>query len=379
MTLRRRTLFIIGAMFLGLMLILFFISQGILMGSYEDMPRAIYDRLQSIAAYIILSIVGFSLLFGVATIFLLEKQVISRLSHLSRSIDSIGKSGDLSARVSTKGTDELSNVAGTINKMLAALQESEAKLQALYQEEQILRQKLQAEIDKRVEFTRAVVHEIKTPLTPVVTASELLLEELKEEPALGLVRSINKGAYNLNQRIDELLDLARGEVGMLNLSPASINPIPLLQEIANDMIPVAQQNGQSLNLELPQSLPSAWADEDRLRQVILNLINNAIKFTPEGGKITLRAKKDGANLVVEVQDTGQGISKEDQHWLFEPYYQIGGETSRWRGLGLGLSLSKKLVELHGGSIWVKSQKGKGSTFGFSIPFETTNQIQESAK
>ena len=379
MTLRRRTLLIIGAMFLGLMLILFFISQGILMGSYEDMPRAIYDRLQSIAAYIILSIVGFSLLFGVATIFLLEKQVISRLSHLSKSIDSIGKSGDLSARVSTKGTDELSNVAGTINKMLAALQESEAKLQALYQEEQILRQKLQAEIDKRVEFTRAVVHEIKTPLTPVVTASELLLEELKEEPALGLVRSINKGAYNLNQRIDELLDLARGEVGMLNLSPASVNPIPLLQEIANDMIPVAQQNGQSLNLELPQSLPSAWADEDRLRQVILNLINNAIKFTPEGGKITLRAKKDGANLVVEVQDTGQGISKEDQHWLFEPYYQIGGETARWRGLGLGLSLSKRLVELHRGSIWVKSQKGRGSTFGFSIPFEATNQIQESVK
>jgi len=379
MTLRRRTLLIIGAMFLGLMLILFFISQGILMGSYEDMPRAIYDRLQSIAAYIILSIVGFSLLFGVATIFLLEKQVISRLSHLSKSIDSIGKSGDLSARVSTKGTDELSNVAGTINKMLAALQESEAKLQALYQEEQILRQKLQAEIDKRVEFTRAVVHEIKTPLTPVVTASELLLEELKEEPALGLVRSINKGAYNLNQRIDELLDLARGEVGMLNLSPASVNLIPLLQEIAKDMIPVAQQNGQSLNLELPQSLPSAWADEDRLRQVILNLINNAIKFTPEGGKITLRAKKDGANLVVEVQDTGQGISKEDQHWLFEPYYQIGGETARWRGLGLGLSLSKKLVELHGGSIWVKSQKGRGSTFGFSIPCEATNQIQESVK
>jgi len=379
MTLRRRTLLIIGAMFLGLMLILFFISQGILMGSYEDMPRAIYDRLQSIAAYIILSIVGFSLLFGVATIFLLEKQVISRLSHLSKSIDSIGKSGDLSARVSTKGTDELSNVAGTINKMLAALQESEAKLQALYQEEQILRQKLQAEIDKRVEFTRAVVHEIKTPLTPVVTASELLLEELKEEPALGLVRSINKGAYNLNQRIDELLDLARGEVGMLNLSPASVNLIPLLQEIAKDMIPVAQQNGQSLNLELPQSLPSAWADEDRLRQVILNLINNAIKFTPEGGKITLRAKKDGANLVVEVQDTGQGISKEDQHWLFEPYYQIGGETARWRGLGLGLSLSKKLVELHRGSIWVKSQKGRGSTFGFSIPCEATNQIQESVK
>jgi len=379
MTLRKRTLFIIGAMFLGLILILFFITQGILLGSYEDMPGDVYEQLRSITAYLIFSIVGFGLIFGVATIFLLEKQVISRLSRLSKSISSIGRNGDLSARVSVKGTDELANVAGTINGMLAALQQSKAELQELYKEEKTLRQELQAEINKRVEFTRALVHEIKTPLTPVVTASELLLEELKEEPLLSLARSINKGAYNLNQRIDELFDLARGEVGILRLSPASVDAMQLLQEIADDMIPVARSSGQSLNLELPQSLPSVWADEDRLRQVALNLINNAIKFTPEGGKITLRAKKEGDNLVVELQDTGPGISQEDQQWVFEPYHQLGDETARPMGLGLGLSLSKKLVELHGGRIWVKSQKGKGSTFGFSIPFQATNPVPESAE
>lgn len=268
--------------------------------------------------------------------------------------------------------DELSNVAGTINGMLAALQQSEAELQELYKEEKTLRNQLQMEIDKRVEFTRALVHEIKTPLTPVVTASELLLEELKEEPVLSLARSINKGAYNLNQRIDELLDLARGEIGMLTLNPAPVNLKQLLKEIADGMIPVARQNGQSMNLELPQSFPRVWADEDRLRQVVLNLVNNAIKFTPSGGEITLRAKRQGANLVVEVQDTGPGIGKEDQQWLFEPYYQLGEETARRKGLGLGLSLAKKLVELHGGSMRVKSQKGKGSTFGFSIPLKADN-------
>ena len=379
MTLRRRTLLIIGAMFLGLILILFFITQGILLGSYEDMPRDIYEQVRGITAYLILAIVGFGLIFGVATIFLLERQVISRLSHLNKGISGIAKTGDISTRVSVKGTDELSNVAGTINGMLAALQQSEAELHELYKEEKALRQQLQAEINKRVEFTRALVHEIKTPLTPLVTISELLLEELKEEPTLDLVRSINKGAYNLNQRIDELYDLARGEVGMLRLSPASVDARQLLQEIADDMIPVAQHNGQSLNLELPRSLPSAWADEDRLRQVVLNLINNAIKFTPEGGNITLRAKKEGENLVVEVEDTGSGIDKEAQQWLFEPYYQLGDETVRRRGLGLGLSLSKKLVELHGGHIWVKSQKGKGSTFGFSIPFQATSLMPDSAE
>ncbi|MFC1916031.1 ATP-binding protein [Chloroflexota bacterium] len=372
MTLRKRTLLIIGAMFLGLILILFFITQGILLGSHENMPGDIYEQLRSITAYLMFSIVGFGLIFGVATIFLLEKQVISRLSRLSKSVGGIGKSGDLSARVSVKGTDELADVAGTINGMLAALQQSRTELQGLYKEEKDLRQELQAEINKRVEFTRALVHEIKTPLTPVVMASELLLEELKEEPALGLVRSINNGAYNLNQRIDELLDLARGEVGMLNLSSGSVDPLQLLRDMAHYTMPIAKRNGQSLNLELPSSLPLIYADEDRLRQVVLNLLNNAFKFTSSGGEITLRAKKEDGNLVIEVQDNGHGISKEDQRRVFEPYHQLGGETARRRGLGLGLSLARTLVELHGGRMWVKSQKGKGSTFGFSIPFETTN-------
>lgn len=376
MTLRKRTLIIIGTMFLGLIIILFFIVQSILLRSYVEIPRYVYEQLQSITAYLILSIVGIGLIFGIATIFLLERQVISRLSRLSKSIGTIGKSGDTSARVAVKGADELSNLAGTINGMLAALQQSEVELQKLYKKEKDLSQELQAEINKRVEFTRALVHEIKTPLTPVVTASELLLEELKEEPALSLVRSISKGAHNLNQRIDELLDLARGEVGMLKLNPGPVDPAPLLQEITHHTLPVAQRNSQSLDLELPASLPLVWADEERLRQIVLNLINNAFKFTPAGGNITLRARKDGRNLVIEVQDTGRGINEADQQWVFEPYHQLESEKARHSGLGLGLSLAKKLVELHGGHIWVKSQKGKGSIFGFSIPLEATNQIAE---
>lgn len=373
MTLRKRTLLIIGGMFLGLILILFFVSQSLLLGTYAETPGDNQEQVKFIAAYLILAIVGIGLMFGIATIFLLEKQVISRLSRLNKSISNIGESGDISTRLSIKGADELSNVAGAINGMLAALQEAETKLKERYKEEKTLRRELQAEISKRVEFTRALVHEIKTPLTPVVTASELLLDELNEERALNLAQSINKGAYNLNQRIDELLDLARGEVGMLSITPDTVDPRQLLQEIAQSTQPVAQRNGQSLILELPSSLPPVWADEDRLRQVVLNLINNALKFTPGGGKITLRAKKDGVNLMVEVQDTGYGISKEAQQWIFEPYHQIADKRARHAGLGIGLSLSKKLVELHGGHLWVKSQKGKGSTFSFSIPFKATNQ------
>ncbi len=188
-----------------------------------------------------------------------------------------------------------------------------------------------------------------------------------------LVQSISRSASNLNQRIDELLDLARGETGMLQLTLETLDPIPLLQEIGSEMTPVALHNGQSLTVELPSSIPTVWADRARLRQVVLNLLSNAFKFTPAGGKITLRAKEDSANLVVEVQDTGSGISKEDQEHLFEPYYRRVTDRERLGGLGLGLAISKGFVELHGGQIWVKSKKGKGCTFGFSLPLKAANQ------
>lgn len=474
-----------------------------------DTPRDIYEQGQAVIAYVIISIVVIGFVFGLVTILLLERQVLSRLAYLSKKVSSIGMSGDLSARISMEGTDELSNVAGTINGMLAALQQSEAelreseeryrmlaenatdiiwttdtnmqftyispsvepllgftveelmnkampevftsessgialnslqeeltrenlgqkstlkvwtyeldlnrkdsslvpvevkftflhepegkpfgilamardvtdrkqaeqRLQELYREEKNLRQELQEEINKRVEFTRALVHELKTPITPVITASELLAEEIKEEPALSLVQSINKGAYNLNQRIDELLDLARGEIGMLSLNVGTVDPIQLLREIVRSTTLVATKNKQTMNLELPESMPSIPGDSDRLRQVILNLVNNALKFTPEGGKITLRARIDEDNLIIEAEDTGPGISEADQPWVFEPYRQLGNARAHHSGLGLGLSLSRMLVELHGGRIWVESQLGKGSKFSFSIPIKATEQTE----
>lgn len=344
-----------------------------------DAPRDIYRQGQSAISYLILTIVGVSLAFGLVTILLLEKQVLSRLSYLSRSVSDIGTSGKLSARVSVPGSDELSRLGATINGMLVALEQSEAELQELFKKEQALRQDLEAEINKRVEFTRALVHELKTPITPVLASSELMLEETEKGSTLWeLAQNINQGACNLNQRIDELLDLARGEVGMLHLNPSPVDSGRLLHSIVDSVKPLAQKNRLSLNAELPTSLPVIQADEDRLRQVVLNLLNNAFKFTPAGGSVTVRARTDEANLVVEVQDTGPGISQEEQERLFEPYQQLAKERARLSGLGLGLSLAKKLVELHGGRIWVQSKKGRGSTFLFSIPLEVKEKAKKRA-
>jgi len=463
-----------------------------------EIPRDAYQLGQVVTSYYILSILGVGVLVGAITMFLIQKQVLSRFATLIRGIDHIATSGDTASRISLRGKDELNLVAGTINGMLAALHEAEGEirereeryrdlfenatdliqsvntdgrflyvndawqktlgyseedvpnlslwdiihpdyipkcreifqkvisgepvdnievvfitkggeniivegnancrfkegeavstrgifhniterkqaeeqLQLLYKHERDIRQQLEEEIQKRVEFTRALVHELKTPITPVLAATELLLEEIKDERSLKLVQSIDRSASNLNRRIDELMDLIRGETGMLPLNLMSVDAVSLLRDIGHEMIPVALRDGYSLTVDLPSSNPVVSADIDRFRQIVMNLLNNAFKFTPTGGEITLRAREEGDNLIMEVQDTGPGISKADQKRLFDPYYRRVEDRERLSGLGLGLGLAKRLVELHGGRIWVKSKKGQGSTFGFSLPLETASR------
>ncbi len=244
---------------------------------------------------------------------------------------------------------------------------AEQNLQQAYEEELRLRRELDAEMSKRVEFLRALVHELKTPLTSAMASSEMLSAGLPKGPALTLAKNLYRSTSRLNKRIDELLDLARGELGMLHLSCRPTDMLPLLQGVFDDMTTVVSRRGQELALDVPSSLPLIWADEQRLSQVVLNLLSNASKFMAGEGKITLRARKQRAALIVEVQDAGPGIGKEEQQSVFDAYHRLAGGGEHSSGLGLGLALSKTLVELHEGTIWVKSRKGKGSTFGFSLP------------
>jgi PAS domain S-box-containing protein len=246
---------------------------------------------------------------------------------------------------------------------------TEERLRDLYAEEKEVRQRIETDMKRRVEFTRAVAHELKTPLTPIMASIDTLTSELKDERSLRLAKSISKGASTLDKRIDELLDLARGEVGMLQLRLELVDLRPMLQTVADGMTPLALSNGLSLVVHLPLSLPRVRADVTRMEQVITNLLHNAIKFTPRGGKITLGARDQGANVVFEVKDTGSGISRRQKERVFEPYHGLGSSEGQSAGMGLGLALCKMFVELHGGQIWVKSRLGKGSIFGLSLPVE----------
>ena len=224
-------------------------------------------------------------------------------------------------------------------------------------------------------FIDTLSHELKTPLTSIIAAAGLLAEELQtaaDESHQKLIQTIIHNANTLETRLAELLDIVRTGSGKLQLQFEPVDIKSLVLGTCMQISPLLRGKGQKLKTELPDSLPILRGDGQRLEQVLLNLMNNATKFTPEGGNICVRVRKQDTGLVVEVQDDGIGIAKDEQTRLFKPYSRISSDRQRHPGLGLGLALSKQVVELHGGRIWVDSEPGKGSTFSFFLPRNPTS-------
>jgi signal transduction histidine kinase len=215
----------------------------------------------------------------------------------------------------------------------------------------------------------ALSHELQTPLTALIASAGLLAEEIEREPKgsqVRLIKNILHSSSSLQRRIVELLESSRAKTSQFRIKMKSLDFSRLLGEIIQDFIPLAQVKGQTLTTQIEPSI-MVEADEYRLEQIINNLLSNAIKFTPEGGKIKLKTKQSNSEVIVEVSDTGNGIAHEEQQNLFRPYYRVPADRRRYDGLGLGLSITKQLVELHGGKIWMESALAKGSTFYFSLP------------
>jgi signal transduction histidine kinase len=244
---------------------------------------------------------------------------------------------------------------------------AENSLQSLYEEEKKLRERIQAEMQGRIDFTRNLIHELKTPLTSLVATSQLLLEEEQNKKLGKLARYVWEGANSLNNRIDELHDVIKGEIGKLELELKPLNLRRLLLSLVEETRALARQHSISINLKLAESLPEVYADAVRVRQIVLNLLNNAFKYAAEGGRVTIKATTKSTYVIVEIQDRGPGITEHEQRHLFEPGYQMAYPGEHSGGLGIGLALCKLLTELHDGKIWVRSQPGKGSSFFFTLP------------
>ena len=221
------------------------------------------------------------------------------------------------------------------------------------------------------EFLANMSHELRTPLNAVIGFSEVLLEQMfgevnpKQQEYLNDILSSGKHLLSL---INDILDLSKIEAGRMELEaqpfdlPAALdNALTLIKERA-------ARNSIGLVVHVDPGIGEILADERKVKQVLLNLLSNAVKFTPEGGKITMSATLNGGAVEVSVADTGIGIAAEDQQAIFEEFRQVGSDYARKReGTGLGLALARRLVELHGGTLTVASEPGKGSTFTFAIP------------
>jgi PAS domain S-box-containing protein len=255
----------------------------------------------------------------------------------------------------------------------------EFELNRTYMEEKVLRGQLEKELKRREEFTHALVHELKTPLTPIINSSEMLIRELKEDRLLRLATNVYNGANELDGRVDELLELVRIEVGTLTLRLQDMDIVRLIRDTAGYMTPQALSKEQQLTTRLPESLPPVTADMARVRQILMNLIGNALKHTAPKSKIEVSAWQEGDDILVQVQDNGAGIDKELQKHIFEPYYRIESNADYLGGLGLGLPIAKNIVELHGGRMSVKSETGKGSIFSFSLPLHRKTKSPKEEK
>ena len=222
------------------------------------------------------------------------------------------------------------------------------------------------------EFLANMSHELRTPLNSIIGFSEVLEDQLfgeLNEAQKKYVHNINTSGMHLLQLINDVLDLSKVEAGKMLLQCEDFPISAALHDIETAMRHELDKKNLSFDMEIDERLASINADKQKFRQVMLNLLSNAVKFTPQGGKIKVIAKGvDGLAVQISVTDTGIGIKSEDIKRIFARFQQIDSKTVReYAGTGLGLALTKRFVEIHGGKIWVESEFGKGSTFTFAIP------------
>jgi signal transduction histidine kinase len=250
-------------------------------------------------------------------------------------------------------------------KAYRELQESNEALESAYS-------RLRELDELKDSLTKMIIHDLRTPLTSVAAALDTLEAEREAYPegTLELIRLAKSGASSLADMIDELLDIMRMESGRIQLDRHPIDLLPIASDAASAIAGFARERGVSLVVALPGDLPKVDADAPRVRRVFENLVHNAVKFTPKGGRVELgaRAGEPAGMVRYWVADTGRGIAPEHQSKIFEKFAQLGGAARDNRAsTGLGLAFCKLAVEAHGGTVWVESEPGKGSTFSFTLP------------
>ncbi|MFZ5818009.1 MAG: sensor histidine kinase [Bacillota bacterium] len=311
------------------------------------------------------------------------RQIVGPIETLRDGVAAL-RLGHLGTRVVTDSEDEIAQLGDDVNHMAAELEEMYSRLEEKVEQRTRtlaeMHRQLQESDRHKSQFLATTSHELRTPLTAVIGFAE----ELEDESAGPLqplqkryVANILSSARHLLGLINDLLDLSKIEAGRMTLHPTDVDLPPLLDSVVSMVNGMARLEGIALKLEVAEGM-AVHADRERLKQVLLNLMANALKFTPHGGSITIVAERVGTEGRIAVVDTGIGIAPENLERIFREFEQVDSSLTRRReGTGLGLPLSKRLVELMGGRIGVESRPGEGSCFWITLPLKEESECLES--
>jgi signal transduction histidine kinase len=267
--------------------------------------------------------------------------------------------GDFSRRLEVANRDELGALAGNVNRM-------NDELRRLYEE-------LETVSRHKSEFLANMSHELRTPLNAIIGFSELLQMQMAgglNEEQLGYVEDVLESGRHLLSLINDVLDLSKIEAGKMELALSEFSLRQALEAGLTMHADRARRAGVALDLALHPEEITIQADERKLRQVVFNLLSNAVRFTPPGGRVEVCARLTDGMVEVDVTDTGAGVPAADAERIFEEFRQARGTSPAGNeGTGLGLPLSRRFVELHGGHLWAESLPGEGSAFRFTMPVQ----------
>jgi signal transduction histidine kinase len=308
----------------------------------------------AVSEHLFIAVAAGSVVLALLLGFILSWSLVGALKRVNTRLAAIAE-GDFSGRVEVPNRDELGELATNLNR-------TNEELGRLYKE-------LESASQHKSEFLASMSHELRTPLNAVIGFSEVLLDrlfgELNDKQA-DYIADIHTSGRHLLALINDILDLSKIEAGRMELQVGSVALREVLESSAALMRERATRQGIGLRLDVDPTTGVVEVDERKLKQVLFNLLTNALKFTDRGGHVAVTARGEADEVVVSVRDDGSGIAPADQARIFEEFEQAGGSGAQ-EGTGLGLTLSRRIVELHGGHLWVESAPGQGSTFTFNLP------------
>ena len=292
---------------------------------------------------------GMSIIMGLLGSIFLTRSMILPIRELQKGIKSIAKES-LSEPIRIRAKDEFGELAAAFNEMTFRLKEEERM---------------------RSDFISMLSHETRTPLTSIRESVNMIIEEV-----MGPINDRQRKFLEISSSeigricdlMNHLMQVSRLESGVIKIQPYPLDPSILVSKCRYHLKPLAESNDITVKIEITKDLPLVMADPENLQQVILNLMSNAIKFSPRGGRVLVRVEPDGNQMLrFSISDNGPGIPEEEQSFIFNKYYRAKNVRNHSDGVGLGLSISKHIIEAHNGTIWVKSALGHGSTFEVTLP------------